>query len=117
METATARLSSMTGEGDDLGELGVEDDDAVPIGLRWRAGAGVAGGDLGLEEIGAAGGVDLVGAFDGSEAAMDEELIPVGAVLIEEQDGFAGGGDAGAGAGGLDFHERDQAVDLGFGRA
>jgi len=46
---------------------------------------------------------------------MDEELIPVGAVLIEEQDGFAGGGDAGAGAGGLDLHEGDEAVDFGLG--
>src|ERR1700677_4213407 len=46
---------------------------------------------------------------------MDEELIPLGAVLIEEQDWFAGGGDAGAGAGGLDLHEGDQAMDFRFG--
>ena len=39
----------------------------------------------------------------------------MGAVLIEEQDWFAGGGDAGAGAGGLDFHEGDEAVDFRFG--
>ena len=53
------------GGGDELGELGVEDDDAGPVGFRWHAGAGVAGGDLGLEEIGAAGGVDFMSAFDG----------------------------------------------------
>ena len=70
--------------GHDLGELRVEDDDAVPIGFQWRAGAGVAGGDLGLEEIRAAGGVDFMSAFDCSQAAMDEELISLGAVLIEE---------------------------------
>ena len=42
----------MTGDGVRLGgKFGVEDDDAVPIGFGWRAGAGVASGDLGLEEI------------------------------------------------------------------
>ena len=37
------------------------------------------------------------------------------AVLVEEEDGFAVGVDAGFGAGGLDFHEGDEAVDFGFG--
>ena len=41
----------------ELGELGIEGDDAEPVGFGGRAGAGVAGGDLGLEEIRAAGGV------------------------------------------------------------
>ena len=45
---------------------------------------------------------------------MDQELIPLAAVLIEEQDRFAGGGDASVGARGLDLHERDQAVHLRF---
>jgi hypothetical protein len=45
---------------------------------------------------------------------MDEELIPMGSVLIEEEDWFAGTADAGSGAGGLDLHEGDQAVDFGF---
>src|ERR1700730_14063758 len=70
------------GGGDELGELGVEDDDAGPVGFGWRVGAGVAGGDLGWEEIGAAGGVDFMSAFDGGQSAMDQELIPLGAVLI-----------------------------------
>jgi len=35
-------------------------------------------------------------------------------VLVEKQDGFAGRVDTGFRARGLDFHERDQAVDLGF---
>ena len=48
----------------ELGELGIEDDDAVPIGFGWRAGARVAGGDLALKEIGAAGGVDFMSALD-----------------------------------------------------
>ena len=81
------------------------------------AGAGVAGGDGGLQEIGAGWGAGVVDAARARavEAAADEELVPVGAVLIEEEDGFAGGGDAGAGAGGLDLHEGDEAVDFGLG--
>src|ERR1700685_898320 len=46
---------------------------------------------------------------------MDQELIPLSAVLIEEQDWFTGGGDAGAGAGGLDLHEGAQTVGFWFG--
>ena len=53
------------GGGDELGELGVEDDDAWPVGFGWRASAG-GGRRLisALEEIGAAGGVDFMSAFD-----------------------------------------------------
>lgn len=86
----------------------------MPIGFGWRPGTGVARGDLGLQEIGAAGGVDFMGAFDGGQAAMDEQLIPLAAVLIEEYDWFAGGGDTGAGAGGLDLHKGGQTVDFRF---
>jgi len=93
----------------------------------------VAGGDFGLKEVGAAGwgifcaayvcGTSVCGAVcvedvcssvDCGEASADEEEVPVGSVLIEEEDWFAGRADAGSGAGGLDFHEGDQAVDFGF---
>jgi len=98
----------------ELGELRVEHDDALPVRFGWRAGASVAGGDLGLQEIGAAGGGDFMSAFDRGEPAVYQDLIPLGAVLIEEQDWFAGGIDAGAATGGLDLHEGDQAVDFRF---
>src|ERR1700722_20525697 len=39
----------------------------------------------------------------------------MGSVLIEEEDWFAGRADAGTGAGGLDLHEGDEAVDFWFG--
>ena len=42
----------------------------------------------------------MFGVFECGEAAMDEELIPLSAVLVEEEDGFAFGVDAGFGAGG-----------------
>src|SRR6267142_4149435 len=41
-------------------------------------------------------------------------MIPAGAVLVEKQDGFAGGAYAGGGAGGLDFHQGDEAMDFGL---
>ena len=56
----------------------------------------------------------MFGAFECGEAAVDEKLVPEGPVLIEEEDGFAYGVDAGFGAGGLDFHEGYEAVGFGF---
>lgn len=84
--------------GGGLGEFGVEGYDAGPVCLFGSAGAGVAGGDFGLQEVWSAGAADFCGAFDCGESAVNEELVPVSAVLIEEEDGLSGGGDAGPGA-------------------
>ena len=46
----------------ELGKFVVEVYDAGPIGFRWRAGAGVAGGDLGLDEIRSPRGVEFMSA-------------------------------------------------------
>lgn len=54
-------------------------------------------------------------AVECGESAADEEAVPSGAVLVEQEDGFAVGAGAGAGAGGLQFQEGDEAVDFGFG--
>ena len=51
MPTATARLSSTTGDGGDLGEPVVERDDPLPVGVLGAAGARVAGGDRGLQRV------------------------------------------------------------------
>ena len=48
---------------------------------------------------------------------MDEELIPAGAVLIEQENGFAGRANAGTRTRGLDFHQRHEAVDFWFVRS
>ena len=86
--------------------------------MRWAmVGSGVACGYLGLQEVGASGIADFVGAVDGRKASANEELVPVGSVLIEEEDWFAGRADAGSGAGGLNLHEGDQAVNFWFGRS
>jgi hypothetical protein len=38
---------------------------------------------------------EALGLFEGGEASVDEDLVPAGAVLVEQEDGFAGGRDAG----------------------
>ena len=81
-----------------VGQLCVEVYDAGPVGLGWGAGSCVAGCDFGLQEVGAACGVDFCGSLDCGEATMDEEVVPVGAVLIEEENGRSGRVDAGPGA-------------------
>ena len=48
--------------------------------------AGVAGGDRGLERVGAGRAAELLGARERGEAATDQELVPARAVLVEEQD-------------------------------
>ena len=43
---------------------------------------------------------------------MYEEMIPAGAILVKEQDRFAGRTDTCVRARGLDFHESDETVDF-----
>src|SRR5580704_927982 len=45
-----------------------------------------------------------------SHTSLDEQLIPVGAILIEQKNRFSGGSDPRVQTGGLNLHERDQAV-------
>src|SRR5579859_783676 len=116
----------------EVGQLGVEVDDAGPVGGVGGAGSGVAGGYGGLQGIRTTGAAWLFGAIqdffwgsrffgaveqffgaiEGGQATADQELIPAGAVLVEKEDGFAGGSYAGGGAGGLDFHQGYEAVDF-----
>src|SRR5262249_5183076 len=84
-------------------------------GVGGGGGAGVAGGDGCLEDVGAGLGGELLGVCEGGEAAADEEAVPARAVLVEEEDGFTGGGDAGGEAGGPGSPEGDEAVDFGLG--
>jgi len=54
----------------------------------------VTGGDRGLQRIGAEPAAECLGALERRETTTDEELIPAGAVLIEQQDGRSAGIDA-----------------------
>src|SRR3974390_943479 len=74
----------------------------------------MAGGDGSLQGMGAASLGELVGTDQRGFAPRDVEPVPGPAVLIEEQDGRAGGTDAGVQAGRLKLHKPDEAVYLGF---
>ena len=75
----------------------------------------MAGGDPGLQGVGAEGPAELLGARERGEAPADEEAVPAPAVLIEEEDRLAGRTDPRPRPRGLDLHQRDQAVDLRLG--
>ena len=86
MATATARFSSTTGDGVSSDERVVERGDARPVRLRGRARPGVAGGDGGLQRVGARRAAQRLGARQRGQAAADQELVPAPAVLVEQQD-------------------------------
>src|SRR3954471_21373942 len=72
----------------------------------------MAGRDRGLQEVWSRIATERLGASERVEPSPDEELIPPGAILIEEQDRLARGARAGAQARGLDLEQRDEAVHL-----
>ena len=74
----------------------------------------MAGGDGGLQRVGAPGISQLVSPGQRGLAPPDVEPVPPASVLVEQQDGRAGGASAGAQAGGLELHEGDEAVHLSF---
>src|SRR5206468_12758436 len=57
---------------------------------------------------------ERLGSLERGESAPDEQLVPATAVLIEQQDWFAGGTDPRAQSRCLDLHQRDEAVHLCF---
>jgi hypothetical protein len=76
----------------ELGERIVKGCDASPVGFVRGAGAGVAGGDGGLKGVGTVSAAQLFGMIERGEAATDEDVVPAGAILIEQEDGLSGGG-------------------------
>ncbi|HEY5398064.1 MAG TPA: hypothetical protein VIL16_22000 [Trebonia sp.] len=94
----------------------VERDDAGPVGVGGGARPGVAGGQLGLEDVRAFGSAPLAGARgrlgQGGQAVGDQQPVPAAAVLVEQRDRLAARSGAGGDAGRLDLHQRDQPVRL-----
>src|SRR5262245_5428003 len=88
--------------------------DARPARLRGGPGAGVTGGDGGLEHVRASLTARRRRPIERGEPTTDEELVPERAVLIEEQDGLARRAQTRPRARRLDLHQRDQAVGLGL---
>src|SRR2546427_9950383 len=72
----------------------------------------MARGDCGLKGVRAESANERFGAFKRSKAVAYEEMIPAGAILIEEQERFTGRTDTRVRARSLNFHERDEAVDF-----
>src|SRR5690606_39191162 len=82
----------------ELGQRIVEGDDAAPVRLVRGAGARVAGRNGSLQRVRAERTRERDSLVERSEATADEQLVPAGAVLLEQEDGVAVGVDAGAGA-------------------
>src|SRR6266851_3231342 len=96
----------------DLEQLLVEPRDTGPVGLPGGGRPRVTSGDRGLQRVRAGLAAQLAGTLERGEAAADEQAIPAGAILIEEQHGLARRAGAGPRAGRLELHQRDQPVDL-----
>ncbi len=76
----------------------------------------MAGRDGRLERVGAAAATEFPGPRQGGQAPVDQQPVPAGAVLVQQEDRLAGRPAAGGEPGGLDLHQRDQPVHLGLGR-
>src|SRR5260370_1280954 len=70
--------------GRNLSERIIERGDAAPVRFRSSTRASVTCGDGGLHRVRAKGASEFFGTLKGGETAMDEELIPTRAVLIQE---------------------------------
>src|SRR5690606_9424084 len=89
------------GRGKAEGELVVEADDLFPVRLLEGASTGVAGGDLGLQQVEVRFRGQGPGAVEGRQPALDVQAIPASPVLVGEADGVALGVDPGAESGSL----------------
>src|SRR5690606_12215399 len=78
-----------------LREDAVQGRDLLPVGVLGGGRLRVAGGDRGLQHVGAGRFADGLRAEQGGVAAVDEEPVPEAAVLLVDGDGFAGRAGAG----------------------
>ncbi len=75
----------------------------------------MTGRDRRLQRVGSEGAAQRLRALERGQPAVDQQLVPAAAVLREQQDRLALGIDARGGARGLNLHQRDEPVHLGFG--
>src|SRR6266849_6567164 len=74
----------------ELGKRLVERDDARPVRFFGGERSCVTGGNRSLECVRTPAAAKLLGPLQRGEATTDEELIPEGPVLLEEEDGLSG---------------------------
>ena len=72
----------------------------------------MTGGDRGLQRVRPESTAGLLGPLERRETAADEDVIPARSVLVEQEDRLSRRADARPGAGRLDLHQGDEAVDL-----
>ena len=115
MDSATARFSSTTGDGETSASCSYSQamrSQSVSSKRRARAWQAAMAA---WSTYGAGLAVDEgVGLLQRGQPAADQQLVPAAPVLVRQQDRLAAGADAGVGAGGLDLHQRHQAVHLGL---
>src|SRR5207253_3262772 len=73
----------------ELGERIVQRCDTWPVRFFWSPRSCMTRGDCGLERVWTSCSAELFCALERGETASDQELIPVRAVLIEQQDGLS----------------------------
>ena len=73
----------------DLKQSVVEKDDALPVGLFGCASSGVAGGDRGLQSVVAGSAAELLCVLERGHSSLDLRVVPEGAVLLVQQNGFS----------------------------
>ena len=76
----------------------------------------MTGRDGGLQSVRAEHAAELFGPRERVEPAADEQVIPAGTVLVEQQHGLSRRPEACSDAGCLDLHQGDEAMDFGLGR-
>ena len=112
--TATARLSSTTGDRRQLHQRVVERDDPLPVGLVAGARTGVACGDRGLERVRARGPRERLGARQRGEPARTSSWSQRDRSWSRSRTGCPPGPTRAREPRSLQLHQRDQAVDLGL---
>lgn len=72
----------------------------------------MAGSNCRLQGVRTKGAAEPLRTFESRNPPADEELVPASPVLIQQKNRLSRGVHACLGAGGLDFHQHHEAVDL-----
>src|SRR5579871_2391826 len=88
----------------------------MPVGVRGDLGACMTGRDGGLQRVATEWLLQRLRPLKGGLPAMQEQLIPAGTVLIQQQNRLALGTCARRQTRGVELHERQQAMNLSLTR-
>ena len=94
------------------GKSFIERHDACPVRLLGGKRPRMTGSNRSLESVRTPEAAELFSAIERRETATDEEVVPVGTILVEQQNGLPRGTHARPGTRRLNLHQRDEAVDF-----